>query len=280
MTLAVPTPATTAMAVPIMTNDDITKKLQELGLIQTGQSDINRIKVDGATFTVGDEMYVSNPKTKAAAFRARLLGTPVEYQARWLDASLATAIGRPEDSDMFCKSYFDNPAQHREFSENGSNCRSCQLSPFVKKETLPVQADNQKCSWRAEVQLQILDADGAITDPTVYTLTLPTTGIIEFKGTNREPEKGHVSALNFMQKLARFGQASNPENPTQGLMEAVTGLSLGAVIVDVRSVPASSTDGSRRYNCIVLEPVDVIKLDATPALTDGAIASDEDDLPF
>jgi len=279
MTLAVnPTPAT-GLAVPQPSNDDITRKLQELGLIQKSTSDINRIKVDGLTFTVGDEMYVSNPKTKAPAFRARLMGAPIEYQARWLDSSLANAIGRAQDADTFCKSYFEEANQARNFSESGAPCRTCQVSPFCKKEALPAQAEGQRCSWRADIQLQVLDNTGAISDPTVWTLTLPTTGVIEFKGTNRDPEKGHVSEYNFMQKLARFGMDCNPDNPNRGLMEAVTGMSVGAVIVDVRAVQTQSQDGSRRYNVIVFDPVDIIKLDETPALGDGA-DDNGDNLPF
>lgn len=270
----------TAVSTVVMTNEDITAKLRELGFVESDQgSGVGRIKVDGLAFNVGDEMYISNPKTGAYAFQARILDVPAEYQGVWLTPELATIIGRPEDTNTYCKSRFGVEGEDRKFSHSGADCNRCPIGPYVRKDALPAGADT-KCKWRGELSLQILDAQGQLSDETVWTLDLPTTGMIEFKGIGREPQKGHIGEFNFTQLLARMGAESNPENPQQGFMRALTALRLGGVIAEVRSVPTQSENGGNRYNVIQFKPVQILDVDApaegAPALESG----NSDDLPF
>lgn len=276
------TQKTTAVAVSRPTDDQITALMVKAGLLAAPNgSDISRIKVDGLQFHVGDELYISNPKTKEPAFRARLMDMPREYQAAWLDEPLAMALNRPHAANSFCKSYFDDPDQARKHAEDGTSCESCPIGPFISREALPSWAGGKKCSWRADFHLQILDDNGEISDPTVHTLTVSTTGVIQFKGTAREPVKGSVTDLNSMQRLARLAMEQNPDDPNKGLMDGLTALRLGGVIVDIRAIPAKSPDGARTWTVVDFDPVAIVPLDEleVPALEAGDQLL-TDDLPF
>lgn len=272
---------TKAVAKQELSQADFTALLQGAGLIETSQGGINRVKLDGFAFRFGDDdIRLSNPKGPKPAFRARLLDVPVEYQAAWIDEKLAHAIGRPNAAKSFCKSFFADERQARKFAEDGTSCQTCPIGPFVKRSELPVEAEGKRCAWKGDVLFQLLDDEGAISDPTVWTLTMNTTSIIEFKGTGKDPVKGSVSDLNFMQKLLRFGKDLTEGDEMGGIQKVLTGLPLGAVIADCYSLPAQNEDGSIRWNVISWTPVDVIEVEAAPALTDGSPRVNGDDLPF
>lgn len=279
----------TALAPVSMSQDDITKALQEIGYIEAGGDGDwpQRAKVEGTTIYLGDEMYVSNPKTGTPAMRVRLIGVPEEYQGVYLNDALASAINRPQHANKYCKSRFAIETEARKFSDLHTSCDECPISPFTKRDNLPILPDGQtrKCAWRAEVAFQVLDAEGTLTDPTIWILDLSTTGVIEFKGTSREPVMGSVSDFNFMQKLAKLGAQSTPENPADGLRKALLGLRLGAVVADVRQMPAQNEDKSRSWYVTSFEPVLILDLDEPAELTAGTVTVDDgsgdtDDLPF
>jgi hypothetical protein len=291
-TAAAPAAQSKALATVVMTDDELTATLRELGLLETPQGDGNwpqRAKVEGSTIYLGDDMYVSNPKTKTPAMRVRLLGLPAEYQGIYIPRNLALHpdVNRPDIADKYCKSHFDVETEKREFSEDGTSCRGCPISPFTKRDNLPVFEDSEgrpttrKCQWRAEVSFQVLDHEGAISDPTVWVLDLSTTSVIEFKGTGKEAQKGAASEFNFIHKLARFGAQLTPENPNEGLRTALTAYRLGGVICDVFQLPMRSDDGSRSWYVTSFTPVDIIDVDEAPALEAGdAPEGNPDDLPF
>jgi hypothetical protein len=115
----------------------------------------------------------------------------------------------------------------------------------------------------------------------VHLLSLPITGMIEFKGTGRDPIAGSVSEFNFNQKLARFGMDAHPENPTEGLALALSALRLGLVIADVSLLAQSNENGSRSWTVPSFEPVDILSPeDAPPLIEAGASPAKGDDLPF
>jgi hypothetical protein len=263
-----------------MSQDDITAVLQQLGYVeeQSNGDWPQRAKIEGTTIYLGDEMYVSNPKTKTPAMRVRLLGVPEEYQGAYLDPELSALIGRPGDANKYCKSRFEVEGEARKFSDLHADCNKCPISPFTKRDNLPVLANGQtrKCAWRAEVSFQVLDADGLLSDDTIWVIDLSTTGVIEFKGTGREPVLGSASPFNFMQQLARFGAQSNPENPADGLRKALLGLRLGAIVADVRQLPMSSDDKSRSWYVTSFEPVQILDLDEVEA--DAGVIAIEDGL--
>lgn len=270
----------TALAPSALNQDDFTALLQQSGLVETSTSEFHRIKIQGSTFYADDDILgVSNPKTGTPAFRAQLAGVPEEYQAMWFDQDgvLAAAIGRPHLAGTMCKSYFNEPSQAREYNQKGDSCRSCPVGVFVKPSDLPEEANGMKCKWKGDFSLRLVDEDGTISDPTLYTLSLPTTGMIEFKGTSREPVKGSHSELNFMNKLVRFGAAQNPENEKAGAAAALTALSLGGVIVDVHADPVQASNGNRYY-VTRFEPVAIVDVTENPALPSGT--DDADAVPF
>jgi hypothetical protein len=274
--------ATKALAKQELSQADLTALLRASGLVEENRDAINRVKMDGFAFHFGeDDIRISNPKGPKPAFRARLLDVPVEYQAAWIDEKLAEAIGRPNAAKSFCKSFFADERQARHYAEDGTDCRTCPIGPFVKKQDLPPEAEGKRCAWKGDVMFQLLDDNGEISDPTVWTLTMSTTGIIEFKGTGKDPVAGSVSELNFMQKLLRLGQGIG-DDPMLGINKVLTALPLGGIIADCYSLSAESDDKKMRWNVPSWEPVGVIDVDTTPALEAGAPAAtgNPDDLPF
>lgn len=276
------TAPTNAVAVPALTPDDYTKMLAAAGFIAEPKSEINRIKVDGLTFMVGDDMFMYNPKTDKPAFLAQIIRRPREYQSLWIDDSVGAQIDRPDAAGRFCKSYFDVPDQNRKFAEDGSSCTNCPAGPWVKWDSLPTDANGYKakCKWKADVEVRVVGADGAISDETIFTLTLATTGAIEWGGTAKERTKGAVSPLNFMQKLVRLGAESDPEDPKRGVARALIMLDRGGVVAEVRALPAKSDDGARTWNVVSFNPVAIHDVEDAPALPEGEIPAVGDDLPF
>lgn len=268
--------AKTAAVVPAApSQDDITAILRKLGGVETPTSEFHRIKIDGSTFYLDDEPFVSNPKTGAPAFTARIVNVPEEYQALWFDEEMAVMAGRTGKTG-FCKSWFGNPAQAREWSEDGASCRSCIFNPFTKDAPL-----GKKCQWKGELQLQIVDpATGQLRDDTIWHLTLSTTAMIEWKGTSRDSVKGNVSDHNFIHKLAAFACAQNPDvDPNKAIYGALTALSLGGVVAEFRILRAQSSDGARTWSVVSATPVAILAVEETPALPepDGAAS---DAIPF
>ena len=271
-----------------LSSADFTALLRGGGAIETPE-EISRIKVDGATFHVGDDIYVSNPKTKAPAFIAQIVEAPRELQAAWIeeDGNLARVLNEMTGTQDYsagtmCKSHFDIPSQNREFSENGANCRKCPINPFTKKDNVPPEANGQKCKWRGELKMRVLGEDHTLLngDATIWTLSLPTTGMIQLKGTTKDPENGHTGELTTMQRLVRLGAEQNPDSPQQGALMALTAWSLGYVIVEVRSLPMQSpTDAGRRYHVVDLNPIVILEMNDAPALADSSAPSN-DDIPF
>lgn len=270
----------TALAIPALSPEDYTKMLRDAGFINEPASEINRIKVDGLTFSLGDDMFMFNPKTNKPAFLAQVVSRPREYQSLWIDATVGDAINRPDDVGGFCKSFFDMPDQNRKYSESGASCSTCPVGPWAKNNIIDGNGFVARCKWKGDVELRVLSPDGTIADETIYTLTLSTTAIMEWAGTSRERLKGSVSELNFMQKLVRLGAASNPEDPQRGVARALVMLDRGGVVVEVRSLPAKSDDGARTWNVVSFTPVAIHDVEDAPALPAGGSDVALDNLPF
>lgn len=288
MTAAVAPAAPTRAVVPSTISDaDVTAALRQAGFIEPeSQSNFNRVTLNGYMFTFADgDVKMSNPKKGTPAFRCRILGPVLEYQAIWIDDVLAGKIDRPGDTG-FCKSYFADPSQARKRSESGHDCNACPVGPWVKKDALPTDSKGQakRCAWKGDLSFQLVDDDGTISDPTVHTLSMSTTSVIEFKGTAKETVKGSVSEHNFLRKVAHFGMQHNPENPNKGLMDALTAYGMGGVIADVSALYAESDDRSINWTVASFTPVDIIDVagDTLPALPDGTPSAGlpDDDLPF
>lgn len=279
-------------------NDEFTAALIAAGFLNpaSGGSTFNRIKMSGNVLYYGDDVIGEySLKTKEPALIVQITDAPVEYQSMWFEPELALAVDRPSISGRFCKSYFDDPTQARKFAEDGTDCNTCPVHPFMPQDQLPPEAKAQrgasKCSWKGDIEFRILEKneDGtlAAVDETVYTLSLPTTGIIEFKGSSSKkgnPLAGSVSDENFMVKLARLGVEKWGE---EGLLKAHTALRMGGVIAELRLPQAQSRDGSNSYHVASFTPIDIIEQEEQAALptSEGADEVDEStaeagDLPF
>lgn len=275
----------TAVAPATLNNQDITALLRNSGMIEGTEGGGQYIKVEGTTFYVGDDMFVSNPKTGAPAFRAQIVAPVKQLQSRWFDYADAEAAGRPEIADSMCRSWYDEPSQNRKFSEDGTDCNKCPVNPFVKKMNLPDWADGKKCQWKGELDIRVIDpTTGTVRSDDIFTLRLSTTGMIEWQGVKDNPENGHVGQYNFMHLLARLAQeqaSERGEDPKQAILKALTSLRLGGVVADIRSVPKQSADKARNYYVTQLTPVEIHDANESPALPSSDTGTVEDeDVPF
>lgn len=292
----------TPAAVDPSKSDEFTAALQAAGFLNAGNtSEFHRVRMQGSNLIYNDEVIgVYNAKTKEPALIVRITDAPAEYQSMWFEPALAMAVERPEVSGRFCKSHFDDPQENRKYSEayNGkrASCDDCPVSPFVRPENLPQEAKDQdgasKCSWKADIEFQIVDRDdeGNLTqnDDTIYTFSLSTTGIIEFKGSSSRkgnPLAGVVSEENFMVQLAKLGIEKWGK---EGLLKAHTALRMGGVIAELRLPTATNPqDKSRSWNVPSFTPIDILETQEQPALEGGddtenasAATTDDDDVPF
>ena len=239
--------ATKAVAVvEEISNDELTALLQSAGWAEKPSADaVPRLKLDGSLLTASDtgEMFVYNPtKPKVPAMTARIARPPEEYYAIWIDDEAALKIGRPELAKTFSKK-FVNPDPTRRVWE--SDAAYDQL----------INA-GIKSSWKADIYLQIVPDSGKLQgDETIYVLTLNTTSLIEFKGTGKNPEGGVVEDKNFIRKLSLFALSEAKGSPKKAVLDALTSLMLGGVVVEVRLVRAENKELGRTWTVIVFEPV-------------------------
>lgn len=292
----------------VMSPDDLTKALMAAGFLnKSANSDFNRITAKGSNLIYDKQVIASyNEKTKEPALYIQLTDIPVEYQSMWFTKELARAVGRdgsvpgvPDISGRFCKSHFDDPNEARKYAEDGTECESCPVNPFKSYASLPQEAKDQdgasKCAWKGDIEFYILEKneDGTFRadDKTLYTMSLPTTGIIEFKGSSSKksnPLAGSVSPEHFMVQLAKLGMEKWGQ---EGLLKAHTYLRLGGVIAEMRLPMTETQDGTKTYNVVSLKPVEILEVSEQAALPDTSekkpeaeATTDEviedDDIPF
>lgn len=271
--------------------------------------DINRLKIAGQNIYSGDDLIASavpasRGKPAVPALIVQLMDAPRQYQSLWFDkrenahkaesnGELAQVVGRdgsqpgiPSIEGRFCKSHFDKEDEARHFAEDGTSCDTCPVMPFVPKDQLPPEAKGKKCSWRADVEFRILEknADGLLeaVDQTIYTVSLSTTGVIEFVGSSgrkNDPLAGSVSEKNTMAQIAMLGFQKWGK---EGILKARTMLSLGGVICELHIMPAQSRDGSINWTVPSFKPIEILEQEETPALEDksGEDATENDPVPF
>ncbi len=276
-------------------DDAYTAALRAAGYLSPASAgtDFHRIKVQGQNFIYNDEILASyNAKTKEPALIVRIAGPITEYQSMWFDkdGDLARAIGRPEIAGRSCNSHFDDPKEARKFSDKGTSCDACPVHPFVPKDQLPPEANGKRCSWKADIDLYILDRDDkgnlVQSDETLYTMSLPTTAVIEFKGSNSKKASALAGSVSPQNTMVRLGKLALDKWGEEGLLKAMTYYSLGGVIAEVRPLPASSNDGAFNYNVVSFNPIEILEMDEPAALPDHSgddqptIDIDPDDVPF
>lgn len=274
--------AVAAVTAPL-SPEDITAVLAASGAIDEADMGYIRMKVQGTNFVTDDDVWMTNVKTGEAAFVGRLLAPPVQYQGFYFDAATAEKAGRPEMAKRFCKSHYNNPNENRQHGTNGAPCRPCIVNPFG--------TTSPKCSWRGDLNFQMVPEDGPMTgDEPIFSITLSLTGMIEWKGTRKNPNGGSVSDKNFMYKLAELSLISAEEwgvTQEQAIITGLSALNEGLVAAEFRSLDAHNEESGFDWNVISLTPIHVQQPQATPAIESGedspgdeAATENFDDLPF
>jgi len=241
--------------VATLTSEEISAILAAAGAVDEEQEQFHRIKVDGQSFVANDDnIWFSNPKTKEPAFTARIMGPPSQFQSFWFTQEDAITANRPEMANSFCKSSYDNPQENRVRGTNGASCRDCQFNPFSDR--------RPKCSWKGDLQFQIVPDDGMLTgEEVVYTLTLSTTGMIQWRGTRVNPKGGSVpNTDNTMHALAKLALSLAPEwgmEPEQAIVAALTALNNGMVAAEFRIFRNTNENNGQTWSIPVITPVHI-----------------------
>ena len=251
-----------------LSHEDLMALLGQTGAIPQGGTEYHRLTLKGGML-VTDDGEIFPPKKDGPAMTVRIVKPPVYYNAFYLtteegrDNFDATAFGRADLNGRFCRKY-DDPAE-QQADTNPANELFDQIAA----------ATGQRGSFKADVQVQIVPPSGELTgDETVYTLTLSTTSVFEWRGSTRDKEGGSVSEFNFMVKLAKFAQAqaeaagADEIGQKKAILDAMTSLRLGGVIADL--YPLQAEDKNRTWTVIAWEPVHVEPPDGgAPAIAAG-----------
>ena len=252
----------TAVTAAPLSADEISAVLAAAGAIDE-KTDFNiRMKTSGNNFVTDDDVWMTNIKSGEAAFTARLLAPPDQYQAMYFDQAAATLAGRPEMEKKFCKSYYNKPSEARNFGTNGAPCRPCPFNPYGD--------ERPRCSWKGDLDFQIIPEDGTLVgDEPVYTISLSMTGMIEWKGTKSNPTGGSVTDKNFQFKLAELSLEMCGEWNVEGPEAITIGLSAlaeGLVAAEFRSLTARNEERGNEWNVVSCTPVHIQRPETMPAI--------------
>lgn len=254
-----PGKSSTAVAVApptTLSNDELTALLQQAGWAEqrTGEAP-TRLKLDGNMLVTPDgEMFLYNPKHPTIpAMVVRIVKPPEEYWGMYISEANAAAFGDPSLGNTFSKSYVVADAGRRIWPSDQA-FDALKAANLFDEYGKPV-----KPSWKADMELQIIPDDGQLKgDEIIYTLTLSTTSLIEFKGTSRAPEAGSVSDMNFIRKLSLFAIENDESgNPTTAVLNALTSLTLGGVAAEVRIARAENKEKGMSWSVIVFSPIHI-----------------------
>lgn len=237
----------------------------------TGGADFNRVRIDGQTFIFGDpknpEMKFDSPSDGSAAFRCQIVQDAIEYNARYFDETLAQKANRPTIANKMCKTHVDEPTQAGERAEDGTPCRTCPVYYRLPKGSeVPTDGNGiaKKCSGMLDVEFRLLDNEGKLVDDRVWTLSLSTTGLIEWQGSFTDKAAGYVSQVNFKRKLAILAAQRSPENIPAAIVMAAHSLAKGGVLAEAKIVRSES--GGNRFSVPSFNPYDIIAIETAPAL--------------
>lgn len=237
-----------------------------------------RLKFENGMLIAPDtgEMFVYNPsKPGTPMMTVRIMDVPDEYFGIWITDEMAQAIGQPGLAGKPSKKFL-HPKPGRRIWDS-----DLAYDDLIR--------EGFKGSWKGDIEVQIIPADGNLKGTeTTYSLTLPTTSLIEFKGASRAPDKGSVSEFNFIHKLAQFAIESAldaNENASEAdlkkaVLDAMTVLPLGGVAAEIRSLKAENKERGQSWMVLSFTPVHIEPLDADlPALPSGT-GEESGDVPF
>ena len=260
-----------------LTSEELTALLKQSGWAETPSQP--RLSFQGNQITTPDgDMFVYNPKRPdIPALTVRIVKPPETYRAIWLTQENADKMGRPEIGNSFSKK-FDHPDQARNVEPSDA--------AFEEIKTFPGLTDNfgkaLKPSWKGDILVQIVPEDGTLTgNETIYILSLPTTSLMEFLG-SFGGDAGVVSDYNFIRKLSMFAmeealKAGN--DPAKAVIDALTSLTLGGVVADIRILPASNKEKNQTWSVIVFDPIHIEAMQQGDALLPaGDLTEDPDEV--
>lgn len=279
MARATPIAADKAVVPASLDNDALMALLGDVGAVAQSQGEFHRMSLKAGVLETddGETFY---PTKSGPSLTVRIVKPPVYYNAFYLSdteengAVDARRIGRGDLNGRFVRKY-DDPAEQAA-DNNPANA----VYDAVAEET------GQRGSFKADIQLQIVPEDGVLKgDERVYTLTLSTTSVFEWRGSSRDPGAGSVSEENFIVKLAKLAatQAAEAGADETGLktavLDAMTSLRLQGVIADVYLVKAYNDDRTRDWWVISFVPVHIEPVQEQPALAAGEPET-SGDVPF
>lgn len=257
----------TMMVATELTAAELTALLQKAGWAEQSVTDAPmRMKLEGSTLTTPDgEAYMYNPmKPSIPALTVRIVKPPEEYYAYWIDDEKARLIGQPELAGSYSKKWIHHDPERRVWDSDGV---------YDQLKSLGLKAQ-----WRAEMAVQVMPQNGALTgDEPIYLLDLSATSVAEFKGSWTNSEGGSVSEINFIRKLAKLAleqAAANGEDQERALLNALTSLTLGGVVAEVRIIKAENKELARMWYVISFDPIHIEPVNAEPVIEAGI--TDED----
>jgi hypothetical protein len=280
-TRAAPIAANKAVVPAALSHEDLMALLGQSGEVAQSTSEWHRMSLQGGILRT-DDGEIFPPRKNGPAVTLRIVKPPVYYSAFFLsekpeNGSIdAAIIGRADLNGRFSRKY-DDPAE-----------QAADTSPANEAFEAIAQASGQRGSFKADVQVQIVPEDGKMTgEELVYTLSLSTTSVFEWRGSSRDPQAGSVSETNFIVKLAikaaQDAQEAGADETAQktAVLNAMTSLRLGGVIADVYLLQAQTEDKSRTWTVIAWDPIHIEPPDGgAPALGSGAATADTGDVPF
>lgn len=271
-------PATTAVVPASLSHDDLMALLGQAGAVAQG-GEFHRLTLKGGVLET-DDGQMFPPRKDAPSLTVRIVRPPVYYNAIFLSDKPengsfdAGEIGRDDLNGRFTRKYDDPNEQAND--QNPANAIYDEV----------VRLTGQKGSFKADVQVQIVPESGVLTgDEPIYTLTLSTTSVFEWRGSSRNQDGGSVSEKNFMVKLAELAltqavEAGGDETAQKtAVLNALTSLRVGGVVADVSLLRAEDDKKTRTWWVVSFTPVHIEPADggAAPALPAGESAGD---VPF
>jgi len=270
-------PADKAVVAATLNHDELMKLLGGMGEVAQQGTEFHRMSLKAGVLTTDDgEIYP--PRNKAPSVTVRIVEPPVYYNAFFLSkdelngAIDAGRVGRDDMNGRFCRKYDDPARQAADTNEANA------IFDDIARET------GQRGSFKADLKVQIVPEDGQMTgEETIYTLTLPTTSIFEWRGSSRDQTAGAVSDYNFIVKLAAkaaadASEAGGDEDAQKvAVVNAMKALRLGGVIADVYLYLTANEAKTRDWWIISFDPIHIESPDSLVALNAGDTG---DDVPF
>ncbi len=269
-------PADKAVVPSTLSTEDLLALLGQTGAIAQPGGDFHRMTLRGGILETDDgEMFP--PKKEGPSLLVRIVKPPVYYNAFFLstegDGSFdATKLGRGDMNGRFCRKYDDPNEQLADTNEAN------QLYDQIAEIT------NQRGQFKADLQVQIVPDDGQLTgEETVYTLSISTTSVFEWRGSSRNPSEGYNTDKNFIVKLAELAVKNAVEagldegGQKKTILDAMTSLRLGGVVAEVYLPRTENEKKTQTWTLVSFVPIHIAPLDGdAPALESGTNA----DVPF